>query len=75
MHALDVARRSVEMGGQRQEQFIRAVPHTPQGYQSHAEVCAAIQDQDSDRSQEAMQSLIDASATYIQFLHSDNGKE
>jgi GntR family transcriptional repressor for pyruvate dehydrogenase complex len=57
------------------EQFIRAVPHTPQGYQSHAEVWAAIQDQDPARSQEAMQSLIDASATYIQFLHSDNGKE
>jgi len=57
------------------EQFIRAVPHTPQGWQRHADVCAAISEQDPDRSQEAMQTLIDASATYIQFIQSANGDE
>jgi GntR family transcriptional repressor for pyruvate dehydrogenase complex len=54
------------------EEFIQVVPHTPKGWRQHAEVCAAIKDQDPDRSEKAMHDLVDATAAYIHFLRSDN---
>jgi DNA-binding GntR family transcriptional regulator len=57
------------------ENFIRVVPHTPKGWQRHAEVCAAIIDHDPARSEKAMHDLVDTTAAYIQFLRSDNNKE
>ena len=47
------------------EEFIRLVPHTPAGWQRHAEVCTAIRARDPERSERAMQSLLDATAAYI----------
>jgi DNA-binding FadR family transcriptional regulator len=55
------------------EEFIQVVPHTPKGWQFHANVCAAIKARDPDRSEKAMHALVDATAAYIHFLQS--GKE
>ncbi|MDY6875485.1 MAG: FadR/GntR family transcriptional regulator [Chloroflexota bacterium] len=55
------------------EEFIRVVPHTPQGWQRHADVCAAIEARDPDRSEKAMRDLVDATAAYIHFLQSNGG--
>jgi len=56
------------------EDFIRIVPHTPNGWQRHDHVCAAIRSRDPDRSQKAMHDLVDATAAYIHFLQSnENG--
>jgi len=55
------------------EEFIQVVPHTPKGWQFHAEVCAAIEARDPDRSEQAMHDLVDATAAYIYFLQSDKG--
>ena len=57
------------------ENFIRVVPHTPKGWQRHAEVCAAIKDYDPGRSEKAMHDLVDATAAYIHFLRSNNDEE
>jgi len=57
------------------ERFIQVVPHTPKGWQRHAEVCAAIVSRDSERSEQAMHDLVDATAAYIHFLQSDNNEE
>ena len=57
------------------EEFIEVVPHTPQGCQRHADVCAAIRDRDPDRSERAMQTLVDATAAYVHFMQSDHGRE
>ncbi len=57
------------------EKFIQIVPHTPKGWQQHAEVCAAIRERDPDRSEQAMHNLVDATASYIHFLQSDNDEE
>jgi GntR family transcriptional repressor for pyruvate dehydrogenase complex len=57
------------------EEFIQVMPHTPQGWQRHADVCAAIGDRQPDQSQQAMHALVDATAAYIHFIKSDNGKE
>jgi GntR family transcriptional repressor for pyruvate dehydrogenase complex len=56
------------------EEFIQVVPHTPKGWRQHAEVCTAIKNQDPDRSEKAMHDLVDATAAYIHFLQSNNGK-
>ena len=53
------------------EGFIQVVPHTPKGWQLHAEVCATIQARDPDRSEKAMHALVDATAAYVHFLQSD----
>jgi DNA-binding FadR family transcriptional regulator len=53
------------------EAFIQVVPHTPKGWQFHAEVCAAIEARDPERSQKAMHDLVDATAAYVHFLQSD----
>ncbi len=53
------------------EEFIRLVPHTPKGWQRHAEVCAAIQARDPERSEKAMHDLVDATASYIHFVKSN----
>jgi GntR family transcriptional repressor for pyruvate dehydrogenase complex len=55
------------------EQFLQVVPHTPKGCRQHAEVCAAITAHDPDRSEQAMHSLVDVTASYIDFFHADNG--
>jgi GntR family transcriptional repressor for pyruvate dehydrogenase complex len=55
------------------EQFLQVVPHTPKGWQQHAEVCAAIASHDPDRSEQAMHNLVDITASYIHFIHVDNG--
>lgn len=57
------------------EEFIQVMPHTPQGWQRHADVCVAIRDREPDPSQQAMHALVDATAAYIHFLKSDNGRE
>ena len=57
------------------EEFIQVMPHTPQGWQRHADVCVAIRDREPDQSQQAMHALVDATAAYIHFLKSDNGRE
>ncbi len=55
------------------EQFLQVVPHTPKGWRQHVEVCAAITAHDPDRSEQAMHNLVDVTASYIHFLHVDNG--
>jgi GntR family transcriptional repressor for pyruvate dehydrogenase complex len=57
------------------EEFIQVMPHTPQGWRRHADVCAAIEDKAPEPSQRAMHALVDATAAYIHFLKSDNGRE
>jgi DNA-binding FadR family transcriptional regulator len=57
------------------EEFIRVVPHTPKGWQAHAEVCAAIQAQDPKRSEQAMHDLVDATAAYVLFLQSKRSEK
>jgi GntR family transcriptional repressor for pyruvate dehydrogenase complex len=52
------------------EEFIRVVPHTPKGWQRHADVCATIEAHDPDRSEKAMHDLVDATAAYVLFLQS-----
>ena len=47
------------------EEFIRLVPHTPAGWQRHAEVCAAIGARDPERSEKEMHNLLDATAVYV----------
>ena len=48
------------------DEFIRVVPHTPHGCQRHAEVAAAIEARDPDRSEKALHDLVDATAAYVQ---------
>ena len=55
------------------EEFVRIVPHTPNGWQHHAEVCAAIEAHDPNASEKAMQDLVDATARYIH-LFRNNGQ-
>jgi len=55
------------------EEFIQVVPHTPQGWQRHADVCAAIGARDPDRSEKAMHDLVDATAVYIYYFLQSNG--
>jgi GntR family transcriptional repressor for pyruvate dehydrogenase complex len=57
------------------EEFIQVMPHTPQGWRRHDDVCTAIRDREPDLSQQAMHALVDATAAYIHFLKSDNGRE
>lgn len=57
------------------EDFIHVVPHTPKGWQQHADVCAAIEGRDPERSEKAMHSLVDATAAYIHFLRFNNDNE
>jgi GntR family transcriptional repressor for pyruvate dehydrogenase complex len=57
------------------EEFIRVVPHTPKGWQAHADVCAAIRAQDPKRSEQAMHDLVDATAAYVLFLQSRQSEE
>lgn len=52
------------------EEFIRVAPHTPTGWQRHADVCAAIEARDPGRSEKAMHDLVDATAAYVLFLQS-----
>jgi hypothetical protein len=48
------------------------VPHTPQGIERHVNVAAAIQERDAIRSEQSMHLLVDATATYIYFLQSND---
>ena len=57
------------------EEFIQVVPHTPQGWQRHADVCNAIEAHDPERSEKAMHDLVDATAAYIHFLQSNDDDE
>ena len=57
------------------EEFIQVVPHTPKGWQQHADVCAAIKARDPARSEKAMHDLVDATAAYIHFWQSNKDKE
>lgn len=57
------------------EEFIQVIPHTPQGWQRHADVWAAIRDRKPDQSQLAMHALVDATASYIHFIKSDGSRE
>jgi GntR family transcriptional repressor for pyruvate dehydrogenase complex len=50
------------------EEFIRVMPHTPQGWRRHAEVYATIRDRKPDESQQAMHALVDATSAYIHFI-------
>ena len=52
------------------DKFIRVVPHTPHGCQRHAEVAAAIESRDPDRSEKAMHDLVDVTAAYVQLSKS-----
>ena len=52
------------------EDFIQVMPHTPQGWQRHADVCNAIKHRLPDQSQQAMHALVDATAAYIHFIKS-----
>lgn len=53
------------------EDFIKVVPHTPQGWEFHNRVFKAIEAHDPARSEKAMQDLVDATARYALFLQSD----
>ena len=55
------------------EEFIQVAPHTPRGWQRHADVCAAIGARDPDRSEKAMHDLVDATAAYIYYFLRSNG--
>jgi GntR family transcriptional repressor for pyruvate dehydrogenase complex len=57
------------------EDFIQVMPHTPHGWQRHADVFSAIQARDPDRSQQTMHALVDATAAYIHFLRPNDHKE
>jgi GntR family transcriptional repressor for pyruvate dehydrogenase complex len=57
------------------EEFIRVVPHTPKGWQRHADVCATIETHDPDRSEKAMHDLVDATAAYVLFIQSKRSEE
>jgi GntR family transcriptional regulator, transcriptional repressor for pyruvate dehydrogenase complex len=52
------------------EEFIHVIPHTPKGWQRHADVCAAIEVQDPEHSERAMHALVEATAAYVLFLQS-----
>ncbi|MBN1318344.1 MAG: FadR family transcriptional regulator [Anaerolineales bacterium] len=53
------------------DDFIKVVPHTPQGWEFHARVYRAIEAHEPARSEKAMQDLVDATARYALFLQSD----
>jgi GntR family transcriptional repressor for pyruvate dehydrogenase complex len=52
-------------------EFIKVVPHTPQGVERHVSVAKAIRERDPIQSEQAMHLLVDATATYIYFLQSN----
>jgi DNA-binding FadR family transcriptional regulator len=57
------------------EEFIQVVPHTPKGWQRHADVCAAIEAHHAEQSEKAMHDLVDATAAYVLFLQSRRSEE
>jgi GntR family transcriptional repressor for pyruvate dehydrogenase complex len=57
------------------EEFIQVMPHTPHGWQRHADVYSAIEAREPDHSQRAMHALVDATAAYIHFLRTNGDKE
>lgn len=57
------------------EEFIKIVPHTPKGWQRHADVCTAIENSDAASSERIMHSLVDATAAYIHYFLQSNDDE